>query len=192
MQGISQFNDFERGWSQALKRSSEQLLREYRAAEKTPRQQSIALPKLTPSRKKKEMSEDTYKNLASWAREKLLNTPLYHAPRFAWRTNVYYLCIEAYEMPLWKVGITCNNIRSRYCVADRRLIVEIKSWQYATREEAEAIEHAILAEFADDVYKGDPVLRSGGDSELFTRDVLKLDSQDDFLAMARRNRKSRS
>jgi len=91
-------------------------------------------------------------------------------------------------MPLWKVGITCNNIRNRYCVADRQLILEIKSWQYATREEAEAIEREILAEFADDVYEGDPVLRSGGDSELFTRDVLKLDSQDDFFAMARRNK----
>ena len=95
-------------------------------------------------------------------------------------------------MPLWKVGITCNNIRNRYCIADRQLIVEIKSWRYATREEAEAIEREILAEFADDLYKGDPVLRSGGDSELFTRDVLKLDSQDDFLAMARRNRKGQS
>ena len=91
-------------------------------------------------------------------------------------------------MPLWKVGITCNNIRDRYCVADRQLIVEIESWQYATREEAESIEREILAEFADYGYEGDPVLRSGGDSELFTRDVLKLDSQDDFFAMARRNK----
>jgi hypothetical protein len=61
----------------------------------------------------------------------------------------------------------------------------IKSWQYATREEAEAIEREVLTEFAGDVYEGGPVLRSGGDSELFTRDVMKLDSQDDFLARAR-------
>jgi hypothetical protein len=49
-----------------------------------------------------------------------------------------------------------------------------------------------LAEFADYGYEGDPVLRSGGDSELFTHDVLKLDSQDDFLAMLRRNKKALS
>ena len=94
-------------------------------------------------------------------------------------------------MPLWKVGITGNNIRSRYCVADRRMIVKIKSWQYATREEAEAIEREVLTEFADDKYEGGPVLRSGGDSELFTRDVLKLDSQDDFFARVRRERQAR-
>jgi hypothetical protein len=94
-------------------------------------------------------------------------------------------------MPLWKVGITSNNIRSRYCVADRQLIVELMSWRYATREEAEAIEREILAEFADDVYEGGPVLLSGGDSELFTRDVLKLDRQDDFLARVRREGQAR-
>ena len=70
--------------------------------------------------------------------------------------------------------------------------MKIKSWQYAIREEAEAIERENLAEFADDGYEGDRVLRSGGDSELFTRDVLKLDSQDDFLAMVRRNKESLS
>ena len=75
---------------------------------------------------------------------------------------------------------------------DRQIIVEIKSWQYATREEAEAIEREVLVEFADDVYDGGPVLRSGGDSELFTRDVLKLDSQDDFHAMVRRKKQALS
>ncbi len=29
--GSSQYNDFERGWAQALKRSSDQLLRQYRS-----------------------------------------------------------------------------------------------------------------------------------------------------------------
>jgi len=195
--GSAQFNDFERGWTQALKRSPDQLLREYQSTHKAPRRYSTVLPepvlpKLPPFRKKKALPEDTYRNLASRAREKLLNNSSYRPPRYAWRTNVYYIRIEAYEKPLWKVGITCNNIRSRYCVADRQLIVEIKSWQYETREEAEAIEREILAEFADYGYEGDPVLKSGGDSELFTDDVLKLDSQEDFLAMARRNRKGQS
>ena len=188
--GSTQFNDFERGWSQALKRSPEQLLRNYRAAEKTPRRQSTVLPELIPIRKKEEMPEDTYVMLARRASEKLLNDPSYQPPKYGWRTKVYYVRIEANEMPLWKIGITSNNLGSRYCIADRRIIVKIKSWQYATREEAEAIEREILAEFADDVYEGGPVLRSGGDSELFTRDVLKLDSQDDFHAMVRREKQA--
>ncbi len=191
-EGSTQFNDFERGWTQALKRSPVQLLRNHGAAEKTPRRQRTVLPKLTPVRKKREMPEDTYVLLARRAREKLLNDPSYQPPNYGWRTKVYYARIEANEMPLWKIGITSNNLDSRYCIADRRIIVEIKSWQYATREEAEAIEREVLAEFADDAYDGGPVLRSGGDSELFTRDVLKLDSQDDFLAMVRRKKQAPS
>lgn len=184
--GSSQFNEFERGWTQALKRAPERLIREYRNVKDSPRRYSAALPELPSRGKTKELSEDTYGRLACRGLEKMLNNPSYRPPAFPWGTSVYYLRIEAYEMPLWKVGITCNNTRNRYCVADRQLIMEIKSWRYATREEAEAIEREILAEFVDDLYKGDPVLRSGGDSELFTRDVLRLDSQDDFLAMARR------
>lgn len=190
-QSSTAFNDFERGWSQALKRSPEQLLREYQTAENAPIRQSTVLPKLVSDRKKKEMPEDTYKSLASRARKRLLNNPSYQPTDFAWRTHVYYVRIEAYEMPLWKIGITSNNIRSRYCVADRRIIVEIKSWQYATREEAEAIEREVLMEFADDLYKGGPVLRSGGDSELFTLDVLRLDNQDDIFARERKERQAR-
>ncbi len=111
-QGSTQFNDFERGWSQALKRSSEQLLRDYRAAKKAPRRQSTALPKLTPSRKKKEMSEDTYNILASRAREKLLNNPSYQPSKYAWRTNVYYVRIEANEMPLWPFFVEARLLPS--------------------------------------------------------------------------------
>lgn len=131
------------------------------------------------------MPEDTYLALADRAIQKLFNSPSYQPPRFEWRTKVYYARVEAYDMPLWKIGVTCNDISSRYCLADRRLIVKIKSWQYATREEAEAIEREILAEFADYLYVGSPVLRSGGNSELFTRDVLRLDSQEDFRALSR-------
>ena len=145
-------------------------------------------PEVTHNREKEEMLEDIHVMLARRAREKLLNDPSYQPPKYGWRTMVYYIRIEAYAMPLWKIGITSNDLDNRYCIADRQLIVKIKTWQYATREEAEAHEREVLAEFADDVYKGDPVLRSGGHSELFTRDVLELDSQDDWLAKVRRER----
>lgn len=184
--GSAEFNDFERGWSQALKRSPEQPLRDSRAIKRTPRQRRIALPKLISVRKEREMSEHIYSMLADRAIENLLSHPLYEAPKYGWRTKVYYARVEGIEMPLWKIGVTSNNLDRRYCVSERRLIVEIKTWQYASREEAEAIEREVLTEFANYKYEGDPVLRPGGDSELFTRDVLKLDSQDDFFAMVRR------
>ena len=172
----NQFNDFERGWTQALKKSPDQLLRDYEAARKAFRRKNTVVP------------EVTHVMLARRAREKLLNDPSYQPPKYGWRTKVYYIRFEAYAMPLWKIGITSNDLNSRYCVADRQLMVKIKTWEYATREEAEAHEREVIAEFADDLYKGDPVLRSGGDSELFTRDVLELDRQDDYLAKARRKR----
>jgi hypothetical protein len=190
--GSAQHNDFERGWVQALKRSSWQPPRNRGAAVRAPRRKSKVSPDLISTSSTKELPEDIYLMLAGRAQEKLLNDPAYHPPQFRWPTNVYYVRIEASGMPLWKIGITCNNLVSRYCIADRRIIVKIRSWQYATREEAEAIEREVLAEFADDVYEGGPVLRSGGDSELFTRDVLKLDSQHDFHAMARREKQAQS
>lgn len=149
------------------------------------------LLELIPTNKKREMPEDIYVLLATRAREKLLNAPLYEPPKHVWPAKVYYVRIETNQMPLWKIGVTSNNLDARYCIADRRAIVKIKSWQYATREEAEAIEREILAEFVDDAYEGCPVLLSGGDSELFTRDVLKMDSLEDFRAMARREPQAR-
>ena len=187
--GSAEFNDFERGWSQALKRAPENLIRRYTASNQRPRRQRATLPELSPPAKKKELPEDTYVMLATRARGKLADNPSPRPPWFAWPSKVYYARIETNQGPLWKIGVTCNNIRARYCVADRRLIVEIKSWQCATREEAEAIEREILAEFADDIYEGGPVLRSGGDSELFTRDVLKLDPQEDFPASVRKEKR---
>ena len=148
------------------------------------------LPYLIKTRQKKEMSKGIHVMLARRAKEKLLNDPSYQPPKFGWRTKVYYIRVEANAGPLWKIGITCNNVDSRYCIADTKMIVEIKTWQYETREEAEAHEREVLAEFADDLYKGESVLRSGGDGELFTRDVLDLDSQDDFFAAMRRNRQA--
>jgi hypothetical protein len=188
--GSAKFNDFERGFFQALKRSPERLVRNQGFERKAARRQKAVLPACIPMRKGKAMSDGIYVTLARRAREKLLNDPSYRPPKYEWFTKVYYARIETHERPLWKIGITSNDLDTRYRTGERRLMVEIKSWQYATREEAEAIEREVLAEFADDVYKGGRVLRSGGNGELFIQDVLKMDSQDDFLAMTRRGRQA--
>jgi len=174
--GSNEFNDFERGWSQELKRSTEQTQGHYRATKSAARRGDMSLPTLLPAKTKADMPDDIYVLLATRALEGLRNDSLYQPSQFGFGTNVYYVRIEASDMPLWKIGVSFNKLNSRYCIADRRIIVEIRCWHYATRQEAEAIEREILAEFASYLYKGDRVLRSGGDGELFTRDVLKLDS----------------
>jgi hypothetical protein len=186
--GSNEFNDFERGWSQELKRSPEQTQGNYPATKNALRRGDAALPELVPAKSNKEMPDDIYVRLATRALERLRNDSSYRPPQFRLGTNVYYVRIETDDMPLWKIGVTFNKLNSRYCIADRRIIVDIHSWHYASREEAEAIEREILTEFADYKYEGGRVLRSGGDGELFTRDVLKLDNQDDFRAMSRKER----
>jgi hypothetical protein len=190
--GNARYNDFERGWIQALRRSSWQPREKRRAVAQASRRRSKVSPDHSPTTNTKEMPEDIYLMLEGRAREKLLNDPSYEPPRCGWQSSVYYIRVEASPMPLWKIGVTCNNLRSRYCIADRRFIMQIKSWKYGTRQVAEAIEREILTEFADALYKGSPVLRSGGDGELFMRDVLQLDAQDDFRAIARRERQADS
>lgn len=170
--GTPEFNDFERGWSQALKRSPESLTSDYWPRAASARRRWPMLPNLARARNEKEIPAEIFSFLESRVRERRANDPSYRPPKYAWRTKVYYIRIEAYEMPLWKIGVTSNNLVSRYCRADMQLIVPIRDWQYSTREEAEAIEREVLAEFQNDLYRGSPVLRSGGDGELFTRDVL--------------------
>lgn len=108
--------------------------------------------------------------------------------KYKWETTVYYVRVETNERPLWKIGVTSSSMEERYCVADRRIIAEIDSWIYETREHAEAFESEVLKEFSADRYRGEPVLLSGGNSELFTRDVLEIDSQSDIHAIVRRQR----
>jgi hypothetical protein len=135
-----------------------------------------------------EIQEDIHVMLSRRANEKLLNNASYKPPKYRWPNKVYYARVEANLGPLWKIGLTSGTLHTRYCKADRKIIWEIATWQYVTREEAEAYEREILMEFADCRYRGTSVLRSGGASELFTRDVLELDKQDDIHARIRRER----
>lgn len=175
--GTSESNYFERGWTQALKISPEPR-RCSCGANKAPKRNNPPARVREPTKETKKKPDHLYQDIAKRAREKLLRDPLYRPPNYSWAANVYYIRIEKDQKRLWKIGVTCNNLDQRYRVADRRNIFVIRSWHYATREEAEAIEREILADFAEDVYDGCRVLQSGGDSELFNRDVLELDDCD--------------
>ena len=176
--GTPAFNLFERGWTQALKRSPESQRCSY-GASKAPKRNNPPARVRKPTNECTKKPDHFYQRIARRAREKLLSDPLYQPTKYAWAANVYYIRIEKNQKRLWKIGVTSNNLDQRYRVADRRKIFAIRSWHYATREEAEAVEREILAEFANDAYHGCRVLKSGGDSELFTRDVLELDNFDD-------------
>ena len=68
--GSVRFNDFERGWSQALKRSPTQLPRDYGVIKNTTNRKSEASPALALTRKKEEKPDDIYLMLARRARGK--------------------------------------------------------------------------------------------------------------------------
>ncbi|MGE0483475.1 MAG: hypothetical protein AB7Q81_05020 [Gammaproteobacteria bacterium] len=171
--GSAEHNDFERGWFQALKRAPE---RERSSCNRGALgRRNLLVLKIAPRSRNEELPDDIYVTLASKAREDLMRSPSYKPKKYGWRTKVYYARFTVNKVHLWKIGVTSNDLNARFCRADRRRLVLLRQWEYADREEAEAIERAVLKEYAADIYEGSRVLQSGGDSELFTRDVLKLD-----------------
>ena len=56
----------------------------------------------------------------------------------------------------------------------------IKTWSYEIGAEAAKREIAVLREYADDLYTGIDVLVGAGNTELFVRDVLELDTETDI------------
>lgn len=87
-------------------------------------------------------------------------------------TTLYYIKIGS----LYKIGITKKSVLSRYAQEIRNgLEFEIIfTTVFADGAEAFKEEKRILKEFAMYKHKGDPVLKYGGNSELFTCDVLNL------------------
>ena len=77
---------------------------------------------------------------------------------------------------LYKIGITNLNVQKRFPNVDLARIRVIKTWSYESGAEAAKREISVLQEFSDDLYTGVDVLIGSGNTELFVRDVLGLDS----------------
>jgi hypothetical protein len=92
---------------------------------------------------------------------------------------LYYIAVTTDDgNPLYKIGITNLSIDRRFPSADRARIRIIKTWRFAVGRVAALREAEILSQFAKGRYYGPDMLEGGGNTELFTHDVLKLDSQD--------------
>jgi len=91
---------------------------------------------------------------------------------------LYYLRVEMRTHTFWKIGITNNSVDERFTGPDRKNIHVIKTWSYAQTFDAYRHEQSILNEYDADRYTGSdkPLLR-GGNTELFIRDVLGLDTE---------------
>ena len=86
---------------------------------------------------------------------------------------VYYLRISGGKA--YKIGITNRDVVSRYQKSDLDQIHIVKIWSYKVGGAAKLYEAKLLEKFKNAKYSG-PDLLSSGNSELFSFDVLNLDT----------------
>ena len=87
---------------------------------------------------------------------------------------LYYLKVDAY----YKVGITNRTVNERFhTTKDREKITVLFEKYYERGQDARDQEQAILKEFADYRIHVPGLLRGGGNTELFTEDVLQFDKK---------------
>lgn len=97
-----------------------------------------------------------------------------HAPAF-----LYYVRVERYPgQPLYKVGVTSRCLHARFTRNARAKMVSLWEHACASGAEAKAYEKLILDQCEEHRYKGPAILgdRDGGNTELFTVDVLNMDA----------------
>jgi len=84
---------------------------------------------------------------------------------------LYYLRVSTNA---YKIGITNSTVEERYTSKDLAKITVINTVQYNNGAEAYKAEQYILKKYKKYKYIGEPLL-SSGNTELFNKDVLKLD-----------------
>lgn len=91
---------------------------------------------------------------------------------------LYYLAVLTDNgETLYKIGITNLTVQKRFPNVDLARIRVVKTWSFDYGGDAAKREIAILQEFSDDLYTGVDVLIGAGNTELFVRDVLELDTE---------------
>ena len=90
---------------------------------------------------------------------------------------LYYLAVQTdSKETLYKIGITNLTVEKRFPNTDLARIRVITIWSYERGADAAMRELEVLKQFADDLYTGVDVLVGAGNTELFVRDVLGLDT----------------
>lgn len=91
-------------------------------------------------------------------------------------TTLYYVRFATPEGFLYKAGITMSRIGiSERFRKDKVPYTIVKQWEFSTGKSAYQMEQMILNDHKEFSYTGKDVLK-GGNSELFTKDVLNLDT----------------
>ena len=77
----------------------------------------------------------------------------------------------------WKIGITNRTVAERFSGSDLPKVKAIEVWEFDKGADALQLEQEILAEYSADLHRGDEKPLSAGNTELFVRDVLRLDTR---------------
>jgi uncharacterized protein YxjI len=87
------------------------------------------------------------------------------------KTTLYYVKIN----DMYKIGLTLQNVKSRYATELKNgyTITTIKEWVFEDGIEAFNLEKSILRLIKKEKYQGKKYLLHGGDTELFTSDILE-------------------
>jgi len=92
---------------------------------------------------------------------------------------LYYVAVTKDDGgTLYKVGITNLSVQRRFPMLDLDRMRIVKIWRFPIGRSAAEREVEILSQFSEDLYRGPGILVGAGNSELFTRDVLGLDKQE--------------
>lgn len=86
---------------------------------------------------------------------------------------LYYVSID--NGFAYKIGITNKTVETRFTAKELERISILRTWKFDDGQEAYNMEQKILKEFYDSRYTGDNLLLNGN-TELFNRDVLNLDT----------------
>ena len=86
---------------------------------------------------------------------------------------LYYLSVLGGTA--YKIGITNYSVEKRFNKDDMDIIKIIKVWKFANGQECYDKEQEIIKEYSEYLYSGDNLLKNGN-SELFSKDILLLDS----------------
>jgi len=93
---------------------------------------------------------------------------------------LYYVAVTTDDGDTrYKIGITNLTVKKRFPAADLARIRIVKTWRFAVGRVAEEREAEILYQYAGDRYYGPDILVGAGNTELFTHDVLGLDTRSD-------------
>lgn len=88
---------------------------------------------------------------------------------------LYYLRVTDGENIYWKIGITGKNIKHRFHGEDRKKIIVLYSYYFQNGKQARDCEQNILKMYEDYRVKNLSILKRGGNTEMFFRDVLQMD-----------------